>query len=229
MANIPPPLHESEGFLPVADASCSVTIFLPARHSLINGKATKIPHIFLFPSHPRYSVALRAPYESLAATAKKCEPRKVVRIFLLQRRRSSGCEPRRKMRFFKVIFYAQMMRTDSTCSEVRRLAKSKTLSPLCPTKCPHFLPAESYFAWTSRCGTLPGPRFLRTSLRHRMSRKDITIKNRRTIRPPVLCTQRGSSIVVVGERDELLVLVRFVELFLHFGDLLFAEVVDEHE
>ena len=49
MANIPPPLHESEGFLPVADASCSVTIFLPARHSLINGTTTKIPHIFLFP------------------------------------------------------------------------------------------------------------------------------------------------------------------------------------
>ena len=165
----------AQGFSPEADASCSAAIFLLAQHSLINGTTTKIPHIFLFPSHPRYSVALRAPYESL------------------------------------------------------HTMRSKTLSPLCPTKCPHFLPAESYFAWTSRCGTLPGPRFLRTSLRHCMSRRDITIKKGRTIRPPVLCTQRGSSIVVVGERDELLVLVRFVELFLHFGDLLFAEVVDEHE
>ena len=108
MANIPPPppakshslewdfpLHESEGFLPVADASCSVTIFLPARYSLINGTTTKIPHIFLFPSHPRYSVALRAPYESLSATAEKCEPRKVVRIFFVAAEEEKKDEPLR--------------------------------------------------------------------------------------------------------------------------------------
>ena len=48
----------------MADASCSAAAFLPAQHSLINGKAAKIPHIFRFTLHPRYSVALRAPCES---------------------------------------------------------------------------------------------------------------------------------------------------------------------
>ena len=95
MANIPPPLHESEGFLPVADASCSAAIFLLAQHSLINGITTKIPHIFLFPSHPRYSVALRAPCES-----RKCG---VVRrlakqdAFALMPHKVSSLSPRGKL------------------------------------------------------------------------------------------------------------------------------------
>ena len=42
----------------MADASCSATAFLSAHLSLIHGTTTKIPHIFLFTSHPRYSVAV---------------------------------------------------------------------------------------------------------------------------------------------------------------------------
>lgn len=39
----------------------------------------------------------------------------------------------------------------------------------------------------------------------------------------------GRSVIAEGEGDEIVGLIRFVEFCLHFGDLFFAEVVDEHE
>ena len=42
----------------MADASCSATSLLLAHLPLIHGTATKVPHLSLFTSHPRYSVAV---------------------------------------------------------------------------------------------------------------------------------------------------------------------------
>ena len=57
MANIPPPPPESEGFLPEADASCSVARSLfPHTERSSTAPRRNAPHVLRFTSHPRYSV-----------------------------------------------------------------------------------------------------------------------------------------------------------------------------
>ena len=105
MANIPPPPHESEGFLPEADASCSVAESFSAHRPLIYGTATRPPfHLTSSLFRPRFA----RPYESLHLLHKKvCEPRRKCALYggycrgyskrkeQYMRRGSAACRARR--------------------------------------------------------------------------------------------------------------------------------------
>ena len=107
----------------MADASCSATASLSAHLSLIHGTTTKIPHIFLFTSHPRYSVAvlLTSPLVSTTISKRHRESGAVC----LWRRSRLGSELARDISPMRVasLFFLAHKRAIYPCAQVRRLAE----------------------------------------------------------------------------------------------------------
>ena len=107
----------------MADASCSATAFLSAHLSLIHGTTTKIPHIFLFTSHPHYSVAvlLTSPLVSTTISKRHRESGAVC----LWRRSRLGSELARDISPMRVasLFFLAHKRAIYPCAQVRRLAE----------------------------------------------------------------------------------------------------------
>ena len=107
----------------MADASCSATSLLLAHLPLIHGTATKVPHLSLFTSHPRYSVAvlLTSPLVSTTISKRHRESGAVC----LWRRSRLGSELARDISPMRVasLFFLAHKRAIYPCAQVRRLAE----------------------------------------------------------------------------------------------------------
>ena len=69
---------------------------LHAHQSLIHGTATKSPYHIRFTSHPRYSVAPRAPYEFLLRHSRKMRTRQGAHFFVEEEEEKKGGPLRQK-------------------------------------------------------------------------------------------------------------------------------------
>ena len=123
----------------MADASCSATALLLAHLPLIHGTATKVPHLSLFTSHPRYSVAvlLTSPLVSTTISKRHRESGAVC----LWRRSRLGSELARDISPMRVasLFFLAHKRAIYPCAQVRR-RRSRRFRPSPPSATCRSLP-----------------------------------------------------------------------------------------